>query len=151
MPDLRTLTRPTFTVPWLLLALAITVLVIAQGFGRSSGMFPRFVGWVFVLLAAADVIIQLVKWYRNQLPAASGWPFALRQMKALAWLGLLLLSLFLVGFLITIPLYIGVYLMVEARQRWYKAMGIAALVFTFVYLIFIWLLSYDLYAGWLFA
>lgn len=147
----KSLLRPPITVPLALLVAAITLLVLSQDFGRSSGMFPRFIGWIFVALAAADLLVQLRHWLGERLPAPTERSVIIKQIQAVAWLLGLLLLVALVGFLLAIPLYILTYLRVRAEQSLLQAAAIAIGILLFVLVIFVWLLDYDLYAGWLFS
>lgn len=106
MPTLSSLARPTVLISFVMLVLAITLLYLSQGFGRSSGMFPRFIGWVFVVLTAADVIVQVVAWYQRKLPVPTATSITIKQLKAMGWLLGLVVALSIFGFLITIPAYI---------------------------------------------
>ncbi|MEX2365234.1 MAG: tripartite tricarboxylate transporter TctB family protein [Pseudohongiellaceae bacterium] len=147
MRTLNTLTRPTVLISVALLVLAITMLVLSQSFGRSSGMFPRFIGWVFVALAAADVLVQLGRWYQQTLPKATEISVTVKQLKAMGWLLGLVLSLFVLGFLITIPVYIFIFLTWRSGHDRVKAAVISVGALFFVWAIFVGLLDYELYAG----
>ncbi|MEX1216450.1 tripartite tricarboxylate transporter TctB family protein [Saccharospirillum sp.] len=142
-----TLTRPTVLISVALLALAIILLVLSQEFGRSSGMFPRFIGWVFVALAAADVLVQLGRWYQQSLPEATETSTTVKQLKAMGWLFGLVVFLFVFGFLITIPLYIFVFLTWRSGHDRAKSAAISLGALFFVWIIFVWLLDYELYVG----
>lgn len=147
MPTLSSLARPTVLISFLMLVLAITLLYLSQGFGRSSGMFPRFIGWVFVVLTAADVIVQVVAWYQRNLPVPTATAITIKQLKAMGWLLGLVVALSIFGFLITIPAYIFTFLTWRAGQEKRRSAIIAIGALVFVWVIFVWLLDYELYAG----
>ena len=146
----KALIRPPVAVPLVLMVAAITLLVLSQEFSRSSGMFPRFIGWIFVGLTAADLLVQLGLWFADRLPAPTEHRVVLKQVKAVAWLLALIGLIALVGFLVAIPLYILAYLRLLAGQGFVRSLAIAASILGFVLVIFVWLLNYDLYAGWVF-
>ena len=50
----------------LMLAIAVTVLVMAFDFEGGSGLFPRLIGWIFVGLTSAELILQIQR-YRHSL------------------------------------------------------------------------------------
>lgn len=147
MPALNSLARPTVLISFVMLVLAITMLYLSQGFGRSSGMFPRFIGWVFVVLTAADAVVQVVAWYQSKLPVPTATAMTIKQLKAMGWLLGLVVALSIFGFLITIPAYIFTFLTWRAGQEKQRSAIIAIGALAFVWVIFVWLLDYELYAG----
>lgn len=147
MRTLNSLTRPTVLVSVGMLALAILMLFLSQEFGRSSGMFPRFIGWVFVALTAADVVVQLRTWYLEKLPESTDTSMTVKQLKAIGWLLGLVVALSIFGFLITIPAYIFTFLTWRAGQGKRRSAYIAIGALVFVWVIFVWLLNYELYSG----
>lgn len=147
----RSLIRPPIAVPLVLLVMAITLLVLSQDFGKSSGMFPRFIGWIFVGLTAADLLVQLWRWLSDRQPEPTERSVFIKQIQAFSWLIGLVVLVCLVGFLVAIPLYILTYLRLRARQGLPQALAISIGILVFVLVIFVWLLNYDLYAGWIFS
>ena len=147
MRTLNSLTRPTILVAVGMFILAVTMLYLSQEFGRSSGMFPRFIGWVFVALTGADVVVQLRSWYLSKLPEATETSMTIKQLKAVGWLLGLLVALSVFGFLITIPAYIFTFLTWRAGQDKRRSAMIAIGALVFVWVIFVWLLDYELYTG----
>ena len=147
MPTPNSLARPTVLISCFMLMLAITLLYLSQGFGRSSGMFPRFIGWVFVVLTAADVVVQLVAWYQRKLPEPTETAITIKQLKSMGWLLGLVVALSIFGFLITIPAYIFTFLTWRAGHDKRRSAFIAIGALVFVWVIFVWLLDYELYAG----
>lgn len=143
----NSLARPTVLISIGLLILAIVLLYLSQAFGRSSGMFPRFIGWIFVALASADVIVQLRRWYLKRLPEATATSVTIKQLKAMGWLSGLVISLVVFGFLITIPVYIFTFLTWRSDRPVKQSAAIAIGALIFVWVIFVWLLDYELYAG----
>ena len=140
---------PALLVAFVLLALAIGVLNNSYTFAHTSGLYPRMVGWIFVGLTAIEVLAQLRRVHARQQGAggASGKTQTVAEVKAFAWLGSLLLSLYLLGFLISTPLYVFAYIRFSGRRRTATSVLIAAGVTAFVYLLFVRLLAYKLYAG----
>lgn len=145
------LLRPNLVAAVVLLAVSVTLLVLAQSFGRSSGMFPRFIGWIFVLLCTAELLVQLKNTFVDRVPFSINPPALKKDLVALGWLVALLILLFVLGFMVTVPLFIFVFLRLHARQSVMRCAAIAAGAIGFVYLIFVLLLEYALYPGLVFG
>ena len=67
------------------------------------------------------------------------------------WLALLLVLIWLGGFLVGVPAFMLLYLVIAARRRLAQALMIAAGALGFVYVVFIWALDYRLYPGLVFG
>lgn len=132
-----------------LLVLALGVLVNAYTFGRSSGMFPRFIGWVFVGLTLLEVLSQLKRTALEQEEYRFDWSLVRKQLAGMAWLLLLVTMVFAVGLLVAIPLFVLVFLRMAAHQSYRRSLVLAVGALAFVYAIFVGLLEYDLYRGFL--
>jgi hypothetical protein len=68
-----------------------------------------------------------------------------------AWFTGLGVGIYLVGFLITIPLYVIASLMLRGRKPFRTAAIFAASVFAVIWIVFEWLMGYELYRGVLFG
>lgn len=145
------LIRPNMIAAVVMLGLSITVLVVAQSFGRSSGMFPRFIGWIFVVLCSLELLVQLKKTFIDNIAFEVNVPELLKEIKAVSWLVILLIMLFLLGFMITVPAFIFLFLRLHAHQPLLRCAAIAGGGIGFVYLIFVLLLEYTLYPGLIFG
>jgi hypothetical protein len=132
--------------------------VTAYGYSRSSGLFPIFIGWIFVGLALLETGLQIRTYRRTRAApdsisglvareSGAGW----RETFGFAWLGLLLLTVYLVGLVIATPLFMFAFLRLAASRSIRYAGLAAALATAFVYVVFVWLLEYRLYAGVLFG
>ena len=130
-----------------LLGLGFATWWIAQDWGRSSGMFPRSLGILFMGLAVMEVLIHLYKSvFKKELTEIDPGELQ-KQLWAFGWLGLLLLMIYLLGFMITVPLYVFLFLRMHGRFSYLLSAGIALVSLTFVYLIFRRLLEYSLFTG----
>lgn len=138
--------------------LAAAALVTAYGYSRSSGLFPVFVGWIFVALGMLETGLQLRTFRRTHAAAGSisgqvaretgaGW----RELLGFVWLGLLLLTVYLLGLLIATPLFMFAFLKLAASRSLRYAGAAAGVATAFVYIVFVWLLEYRLFAGVLFG
>lgn len=145
--------RTALIVAVLILLFAIGMLVAAQDFPGGSGVFPRFAGWIFVALAGLEVIVQLKALLAARGLTTGPWVDAtvMKEIRGFVWIGFFLLVLYLAGFLIGIPLYLFAFLRLSAQRSWKECVILSAGATLFVYLLFIQLLEYRLYAGVLFG
>lgn len=144
---------------FLFLLLAIAALLTAYSYSRSSGLFPIFVGWIFLALTLFEVGLHLKHISRGETPAAAAPDGAAasavirvvrNELGGFLWLGLLLVVLYVTGFLIAIPVFMFAFLRFAARRSILQSALIAFAATAFAYGVFAWLLDYQLYAGILF-
>ena len=150
-----------FIVALMLLVISIMVLVTAYSFSNNSGLFPRFIGWIFVALTSIEFILQLKMQIRSEegdqremeadMRAHGETKDILKEIRGFAWLALLLVLLYLLGFLVSIPVYILAFLRISAERPWKDSIIISVSATLFVYLVFVQLLQYRLFAGILFG
>lgn len=152
-----------FIVAVLVALFAALVLSTAYGYSGISGTFPQLVGWIFLGLALLEVLVQVLavrKPARAPAPQAearqAGSPdadntSAVKEMKGFLWLGGLLLGLYLVGFMVSTPLYVFAFLRFSGGRGLGMSAAVAAGATAFVYVVFIQLLEYKLYPGILLA
>ena len=146
---------PALAIALILAVLAIVALVTAYSYSRSSGLFPIFVGWIFLALTLVEVVVQL-RALRQPTPSDVAEPAAekidvLSEFGGFLWLGLMLVVLHAAGFLIATPVFVFAFLRFAARRTVVQSVAIALLATAFVYVVFAWLLDYELYAGVLFG
>ena len=138
-----------------LILLAVAVLFTAYGYSRLSGLFPIFIGWIFLALAVAETAVALTALRRGtSVVGASGSSRGsgiIAELAGPAWLALLLALIGLGGFLVAVPAFMLLYLVVAARRRLLQALSIAAGALGFVYVVFVWALEYRLYPGLIFG
>jgi hypothetical protein len=145
-------------VAFLILIMAISVLVTAYGYSGGSGIFPRFIGWIFVGLTLIECLIQLKITMTSPTAGNASIKSSVtvtgdvyKEIKGFLWICFFLASLYLTGFLIGIPLYIFAFSRLSAGRS-FKQCTIMSLVATiFVYVLFIELLQYRLYQGIIFG
>ena len=51
--------KSAFIVALLILVMAVSVLISAHGYSGGSGIFPRFIGWVFLTLILLELGLQI--------------------------------------------------------------------------------------------
>jgi hypothetical protein len=150
--------RPALAAALVLLALAVLVLWSAMGFDRSSAVFPLFIGKIFLGLVVLEVVFEVRKIYRpdDRLGATAlgvtpqGSKSVWKEVKAFIWLAAFLLALYLVGFVVAIALYLFSFLRLSAGRSIKDSLIFTSGVTLFVYVVFMVLLGYDLYGGFLF-
>lgn len=130
-----------------LLALAVGAWFIALEWGRSSGMFPRFLGVLFIGLATLELGIHVFKSVFQEAETLIDVEEFLKQLWGFGWLGLLLLMIYLLGFMVTVVLYVFLFLRFHGRFSYFLSTTIAIGSVAFVYVIFRRLLEYSLFPG----
>lgn len=147
-------------IAMLLTVLATVALVTAYSYSRSSGLFPIFVGWIFVALTLLELAVQLKALTgagKRILPEADAAESLqepvgpLRQFGGFLWLGLLLVVLYVAGFLIAIPVFMFAFLRISADRTALQSASVAIVATALIYAVFVSLLAYRLYPGVLFG
>lgn len=136
---------------------AATLLTVAYSYSKASSLLPRFAGWIFLSLALLEVLIQIkglvdVRREALEMPAPGDRPAGerLRAVQGFLWLAGMLAALYLAGFIVATPAFIFTFLWISARQGAARSAVIAAAATAFVWLGFVELLEYNLFAGVLF-
>jgi hypothetical protein len=139
----------------LLLLVAISVLVAAYDFPGGSGVFPRFAGWIFVVLSGLELISHVRALLSTRGSVRTEGPLlsenTLKEIKGFLWIIFFLVALYLTGFLAGIPLYIFAFLRLSAGKSYKQCATMALAATVFIYVLFILLLEYRLYSGVLFG
>jgi hypothetical protein len=151
--------QTSLIVALLILVIAISVLITAYSYRGGSGIFPRFIGWVFIGLTMTECLLQFKVLIST--PAAQKNTLAsnadlrkkkiLKEIKGFLWIGVFIVLLYLTGFLVGIPLYIFAFLRLAAGKAYKQCMIISAVATISVYILFIELLQYRLFQGVLFG
>ncbi|NNC78103.1 MAG: tripartite tricarboxylate transporter TctB family protein [Woeseiaceae bacterium] len=134
--------------------LAVALLVSAYSYSRASGIFPIFVGWIFLLLAVLELVLHARALSRQNPTTVSvdKAPSTLkRDIHGLLWLCAVVGLLFAVGFLVATPLFMFAFVWRGAKRSIYQSLAFATLATVFIYVVFVWLLNYHLYPGLLLA
>ena len=140
--------------------IAIAALVTAYGYSRSSGLFPIFIGWIFLGLAFIEAALRLRDFASGDvhLPhdASTGLeevdttgPF--RDLLGFGWLIAFLLAIWLAGFIVATALFLFTFLRLAGARSWRYAGAAALLTVAIVQGVFGFLLEYRLFAGVLFG
>jgi len=153
--------KAAFIVAVLILLMAVSVLIIAHGYSGGSGIFPRFIGWVFLGLIILETGLQLNVLVKRTPPddirvdrddtSGNGRTIVIKEIHGFLWIGFFLFVLYLAGFLVSIPVYMFAFLRISAKRTVKECLIMSAGSTIFVYLIFIVLMDYRLYPGVLFG
>ena len=136
----------------LLLSIAVGVLATAHTYSQSSGFFPKFIGWIFVMLTLVELLRQTMSLFaKKQKETKESTSNLAREITGFLWLAALLATLYLLGFLIATPAFIFSFLRISAGKSLRECLLISGLGTVLVYVVFVVLLEYRLFAGVLFA
>lgn len=151
--------KVSVAVAFIFTGIAATMLATAYTYSKASSLLPRFAGWIFLILAGTEAVIQL----RNLLRArreGSGIGDAaaeaelrrerVRGIKGMLWIVCMLLLLYVFGFLVATPLFIFAFLRISAGKSVVSSAITAIVATACVWLGFAELLEYKLYPGLLF-
>lgn len=144
-----------------ILAFAAGVLIWAQTYSEIARRFPTLVAGALVVLALIDL------WSRTRLPGrrfiADFWgaefdrremthdPTLRREAGLLAWILGCFAAMALVGVLVAMPLFCLLFTWLRSGRPLRLALLVAAIVLAFEFIVFEWLLDYELYRGLLFS
>lgn len=138
---------------------AAAMLATAYTYSKASSLLPRFAGWIFLILAGAEAIIQLRNLLRARREGSELGDAAaeaelqrerVRGIKGMLWILCMLLLLYVFGFLVATPLFIFAFLRISAGQSVTSSAITAIAATACVWLGFAELLGYKLYPGVLF-
>jgi hypothetical protein len=152
--EVQTSRKSAFIVALLILVMAVSVLITAHGYSGGSGIFPRFIGWVFLALISLELVFQIKGFVKRPASSAdhantagSDRAIVLKEIQGFLWIGFFLLLLYLGGFLISIPVYMFAFLRFSAKRTMKDCVLMSVGSTLFVYLLFIQLMEYRLYSG----
>ena len=142
-----------------LLVIAIVALVYGLTFPTMKAkLVPIVISGIILVLASIELVRELRAGVKAQ-PETEADPEAVlagtkqefyRYLVGLGWMAALAAGIYLVGFLIAVPLFVVAYLKLNSR-RWLISIGMAAAVAIFIYGIFVVVLRVDLYPGLVFG
>ena len=142
------------------IGLSILVLLVsgyavfaATGWPWKAALFPLAVGIPLLCLAAAELLWALFgaaeKPQAMELALSTDAGARRRVALAAAWMLAFFAAIVVLGFMIAVPLFVFLYLKLQAREGWTLSIGLAAGVFAVFYGLFDALLHLPFPAGWL--
>lgn len=133
----------------------------AQAYSETARRFPSVVAGALVLFALIDV------WSRTKLPGrrfiSAFWgtefnrremihnPTVGAQLALVGWVMAWFACMAALGVLVAMPLFCFLFTWLRSRRPPLQSAIVAILVLAFEYVVFEWLLGYELYRGLLFA
>jgi hypothetical protein len=147
-----------------LLAVVILMLVVNFQYRPRAMRIPMLTGLCTLALLVA-VIAQIIrKKTRGDFeresernaddleapPKGSDAVYAKKEAVIILWLVGLTAAMYLIGFLLAIPLYMFLFLLLFARENWKLSLGMSVGVFAVIYLIFVKVLNVHVHGGLLF-
>jgi len=144
--------KPGLIVAVLVTVFAALLLITAYSYQGISGTFPQLVGWIFLGLALLEVGVQVfaarghTQTAKHRDSETEGVSLR-KELKAFGWLGILLLSLYLIGFMLSTPLYVFAFLRLSGQRSLAMSAAISVGATAFVYIVFVQLLEYKLFPG----
>ncbi|MHA6344366.1 tripartite tricarboxylate transporter TctB family protein [Roseivivax sp. CAU 1761] len=145
--------------PLLLLAVSLGYVAWAQKYGAVPRLMPTLVGGATAALAVLDLLSRFDSRLGRALRLALGADFRNREMShdpaigreaaMIGWMLAALASIWLIGLLPTVPLFITAYMRLWGRLPLSMAALSGVAVLGFVVVVFEVLLDYALYRGWL--
>lgn len=145
------------------LAFFIMLTVLSLGYSAKSRRLPLIVGIPGIALAGADLYRKTIRrpttepQRRRQTPGLhemeeedEGTGGEIRKAAAMiGWVALLILMIWIFGFLVTIPSYTLLFMKLR-RESWVASILFAGIGFAVLYVLFIMALHIELYPGLIF-
>ena len=139
----------------LVLCFVAAYIVESYGYDEAERTVPLLVAWSTLAILVLDRLtvsntsvgrMIAVAFPRSAGSAAERRSMA-REIEIVVWLAGVTAAIFLVGFLPTIPAFVLLSLIIRGKRRPEKAVALAAGVLAFVWVVFEWLMGYELYRG----
>ena len=143
------------------LGMSIGFLAWAGTYDPGPRAVPVLVGWLALALAALDVVTQTdTRWGRLLAQLLSGRALDAgvdeedhpvgRQAVAILWLVGFVAGVIVLGFFVTIPIYVLAFMVVQGRKPVRQSALAAVAITGLMWVVFEWLLRYEVYKGLLF-
>ncbi len=149
-------------MPVALLALSAVFLAWAYRYDPRPRMVPVLTGWVLVLLCALDAMAATGTRWGDWVGAAFSGEAARtdeagaarqslrRVLIASAWVAAFVGAVLAVGFLVAIPVYVALFVIVQGKMSLRRGAAAAVATSAFTAIVFEWLMQYPVYRGFLF-
>jgi hypothetical protein len=131
----------------LLSGVAAYAVLTALRWPPKAALFPLVMGIPLLVLALAQMVIDLRGAAAPQDAPGRGQA----AISVLGWMVLFVVFVLLVGFPLSVPLFIFGYLVLSGRERWPLSLALAGIAWGLFYLLFEKLLHFPFDAGVLFG
>jgi len=152
-------TRILFTI--LVMMFIAVLVVVSMGYDRKSALLPLLVGATSLVLGGLTLASEIFPKVQNifmtnlfQVGTPKKDPESLRAQNfgwITFWLLLLLLLIFFVGFLVSLPAWIFCYIFFQGQRPWPHALIASTAMWVFLYGFFVRIMNLDLFEGILFG
>lgn len=139
-----------------ILLVAVWALYATKDWPFNTALYPRVVSVPFILLATAEFVLSLRgrdggdggRAMDVQISAATDPPTAMRRtLIALGWLLAFFGGIWLLGFVVAVPVFVFAYLKFGGRESWVTSLGLAAAAWAGFYGLFVRLLHLPFLPG----
>ncbi len=143
-----------------LFALTVVFIYLSYGYAPGVRLFPLMVGYTGLILCALDLIgLTDTGLGRSIATAFSGEadektgkapkfaPKLSRQLIAMAWMVGLTIGIYLIGFMAMVPVYVFSSMLFQGKKSFKQCAYGAVSATVFIWVMFEYLLKYDLYRG----
>ncbi len=146
-----------------LMAVAVGALIPAMKWPFRTALFPITIGIPVFLTALTDLLLNVFQKPKREAPVKKGMiarpetpsetidpALALRRtLSIFAWIIGFFVLILLAGFAVAAPLYVFLYLKLQAREGWKLTFSLTASTFVFFYGLFVWILNTHFEEGWI--
>lgn len=132
---------------WVMLAICVAMVGIASQYPPDARFMPFIVGIPAIALCLLQLVLDFRASRRNQVPAVGGGVELRRELLMWAYFIALVGGILLLGFLVTIPAFVLVFLRHWARASWRFALGLTAAASVILYLVLVQVLGVALHPG----
>ena len=140
-----------------LLVLALLMAILSVRFSPGPRTLPLIAGIctsaMIVLLIVMAFSPKIASWYQKfeKKPILTGEDEKSEEKKRMrsvvGWFSGCMAGIYFFGYLVTIPLYLFVFLKIKEREGWLLSLSLSAVVLGVVYFVFIYLLRIPLHKG----
>jgi hypothetical protein len=141
---------------WALRAIGLPIApVFPTGWGPRSGLFPLVVGLPTFILALVQLAIDVRGSPRTSADGMGGegaldLPAAVIRQRAMMTLGTIIgfaVAIWLLGFIVAIPLMMFLYMKLASRESWVLSVGLSVVTGAIFYYMFVWWLNVPIPPG----
>lgn len=123
-----------FAMTLVMLSICVAMVGIAAQYPPDARFMPFIVGIPAIALCLLQLALDFRASRRNQVPAVGGGVELRRELLMWAYFIGLVVGILLFGFLVTIPVFVVVFLRHWARASWRFALGLTAAASVVLYL-----------------
>jgi hypothetical protein len=148
----------------ILLSFIIMIIALSFNYDRKTGQVPALIGIITLVFAFLALISEVfpqfgqkfdldmfhITNFSNKIDEPeiiARWSEAAGFVLLSVWLILFYLSVFLVGFIIPLPLFLFLFLKIYGEQTWLKSICFSLSSWVFIYALFVKVMKFDLFRG----